>query len=51
MLAVIDETRGFISQKEGRIMSYTIKKDGNKVKSTPLHFEKGNKSPIFTKFL
>ena len=40
MMAIVDDTKGFIAQKEGRLMKYSIK-NGNKVSSTPLHFEKG----------
>jgi hypothetical protein len=43
MMAVVDETKGFMAQKEGRLMKYRIK-NGTKVSSTPLHFEKGKKS-------
>jgi hypothetical protein len=39
-MAIVDETRGFIAQKEGRLMKYSIK-NGSKIVSTPLHFEKG----------
>lgn len=39
MMAVVDETKGFMAQTEGRLMKYIIK-DENKIVSTPLHFEK-----------
>jgi hypothetical protein len=35
-----DSNKGYMAQKEGRIMKYQIL-DDNKVITTPLHFEKG----------
>ena len=46
MLAVVDDKSGFIAQKEGRLMKYSIN-DSQKIVSIPLHFEKGN---FFQKF-
>lgn len=40
MLAMVDDLKGFMAQKEGRLMKYQIL-ENNKIISTPLHFEKG----------
>ena len=39
MLAMVDDSKGFMAQKEGRLMKYQIL-ENNKIISTPLHFEK-----------